>query len=322
MLTPSSGVSSTATFCDADAARPWRPLAGHAKRALGVATTTLILAAPAFADARVVLQPASGSSSEEAIALLRGIGAEVLAAVTTASGPFVLAHVDEPHIGLLRQSPVIDPFFRIDVTCRGWAAPCTVHPVALVLRVEEPSVEAVVASLDLLGGEISQQDPPFFEARVPVTTLLPLSEELERIENASLQSVRELIASGPSGCGGPTCNPPLEQVAVAEGRRFAVNAWTLPVSSDSGGLELGVDSAGFYFFSPGNLEVLVKVLDGCTLNGYWWVFAAGLTDQFVHIEIADRQAGMAGHPTSRNYESHQGEPFRPILDLEAFPCES
>lgn len=38
------------------------------------------------------------------------------------------------------------------------------------------------------------------------------------------------------------------------------------------------DTRIFYFFSPDNLEVMVKVLDGCAINGHYWVFAAGLTD--------------------------------------------
>jgi hypothetical protein len=294
-----------------------KTLRGRAERASIAAVLFLVLSAPALADARVILQPVVGSSPDQVIAFLDGIGAEVLTTVSTENGPFVIVHADEPHVGLLRQAPVVDPYFRIDAVCQGWTSPCTDAPVNVALRIEDTSVSAVMASLGLLGGEISRQEPPFYEARLPVDALSSFSEELESIEGASVSGVHELFMSGP-GC----CGPLLEEVAVGEGRRFAVRAWTLPVPPPPNGLELGVDSAGFHFFSAGNLEILVKVLDGCAVNGHWWVFAAGLTDQFVRIEIDDRVSGLLGNPASRSYESPRGRPFAPVIDLEAFLCES
>ncbi len=38
------------------------------------------------------------------------------------------------------------------------------------------------------------------------------------------------------------------------------------------------DSALFYFFCTDNWELLVKVLDGCAINGHLWVYAAASTD--------------------------------------------
>ena len=45
------------------------------------------------------------------------------------------------------------------------------------------------------------------------------------------------------------------------------------------------DSAVFYFFNPDNAEVLVKVLNGCAINGYWWVYSAPATDLRYRVTV-------------------------------------
>jgi hypothetical protein len=73
------------------------------------------------------------------------------------------------------------------------------------------------------------------------------------------------------------------------------------------------ESAGtFWFFAADNVEVIVKVLDACALNGRYWVFVAGLTNVEVTLRVEDRTAGVVwqGH-------SPLGQPFQPILDTDA-----
>lgn len=76
------------------------------------------------------------------------------------------------------------------------------------------------------------------------------------------------------------------------------------------------DASGvFWFFEPANYELLVKVLNGCGVNGHYWVFAAGGTDVGVTIEVED-----TGGTLLRSYTSPVGESFLPVLDTAAFPC--
>ena len=82
-------------------------------------------------------------------------------------------------------------------------------------------------------------------------------------------------------------------------------------------------SGDFWFFEPANIELVVKVLDGCSINGHWWVFAAGLTDVAVTMTVRDLRAGspLAGVPTSnveRSWTSSVGDRFGPIADVAAF----
>lgn len=47
------------------------------------------------------------------------------------------------------------------------------------------------------------------------------------------------------------------------------------------------DSGLFWFFSPTNWELMVKVLNGCTLNARWWAFSAATTNVFYRLEVFD-----------------------------------
>lgn len=47
------------------------------------------------------------------------------------------------------------------------------------------------------------------------------------------------------------------------------------------------DTAAFWFFTPDNVELLVKVLDGRDVNDHFWVFAGVVTDVAYCLEIID-----------------------------------
>ncbi len=73
------------------------------------------------------------------------------------------------------------------------------------------------------------------------------------------------------------------------------------------------DSGLFTFFGPENWEVLVKVLDGCRLNGHFWVFAASTTDLGLDITVVDTVTDEARH-----YRNEAGTPSPAFTDAAAF----
>jgi len=76
----------------------------------------------------------------------------------------------------------------------------------------------------------------------------------------------------------------------------------------------GTDAAGFFwFFDSSNLELAVKLLDGCVPFGTWWFYAAGLTDLEVELRVEDTTTGEV-----RTYASPAGTPFAPVHDTAAF----
>jgi hypothetical protein len=52
-------------------------------------------------------------------------------------------------------------------------------------------------------------------------------------------------------------------------------------------VKLTEETGYMWFFSQQNVEIVIKVLDGCAINGHYWVFAAGLTNQGVDITVTD-----------------------------------
>jgi hypothetical protein len=104
------------------------------------------------------------------------------------------------------------------------------------------------------------------------------------------------------------------------GSRFAVSADFKFANGEQGvahAVRLGDgNSSGYYwFFDVNNAEVVVKMIDGCAVNGHFWFFAAGLTNLEVEIGIADTLTGA-----SAVYSNPPNTAFAPIQDTAALPC--
>lgn len=100
--------------------------------------------------------------------------------------------------------------------------------------------------------------------------------------------------------------------------RFRVTAsWRIPLGPPGSGhaVPLTLDSGAFWFFRPDNLELMIKVLNGCAVNGHFWVLGAGLTDVGVSLEILDTATGATW-----SHQSPAGTPFAAVQDTGAFDC--
>jgi hypothetical protein len=75
-------------------------------------------------------------------------------------------------------------------------------------------------------------------------------------------------------------------------------------------------SALFTFFDRTNWEVMVKVLDGCAINGHRWVFLAAATDVEFDLTVED----LEGVEDDYTYHSNPGSYTPPLTDTSAIPC--
>jgi PKD repeat protein len=115
----------------------------------------------------------------------------------------------------------------------------------------------------------------------------------------------------------PRCQSDDATMCLNRGR-FAVSAiWIKPDGTTGSGHAVGLtgDSGYFWFFDEANIELVVKVLDGCGITNSYWVFAAGLTNVSVQLYVTDT--------TRDNYNVYQvtnpqGVAFVPIQDTGAF----
>jgi hypothetical protein len=78
-------------------------------------------------------------------------------------------------------------------------------------------------------------------------------------------------------------------------------------------IQLTGDTGYFWFFDEKNIEMVVKVLDGCGVNQRYWVFAGGLTNVQADITVRDTFTGAV-----KSYRNPLNTPFQPVQDTGAF----
>ncbi len=116
---------------------------------------------------------------------------------------------------------------------------------------------------------------------------------------------------------GVRCIATLESLCLT-GSRFEVEASFHDHLGHDGvgqGVPLGAESGTFWFYTPANTELIVKVIDACSHPDFhdFWVYAAGLTDVAVTLTVVDTWTGEIWER-----ETVLGEPFPPVLDSQAF----
>jgi hypothetical protein len=77
----------------------------------------------------------------------------------------------------------------------------------------------------------------------------------------------------------------------------------------------GTGSGIFWFFSPDNWEMMVKVIDGCALNHAVWLFSAATTNVYYRLEVVDVGSGV-----TKIYFNYPGPPAPAVTDTAAFPA--
>ena len=117
--------------------------------------------------------------------------------------------------------------------------------------------------------------------------------------------------------GTPRCTPN-DFTLCLDAARYRVQAgWTKPDQTSGSGHAMGLtgDTGYFWFFDPTNVELIVKVLEGCGVNDHRWVFASGLTNVFVNLTVTDILTNVV-----KTYTNAQGTAFVPVQDTSAFHC--
>ena len=119
------------------------------------------------------------------------------------------------------------------------------------------------------------------------------------------------LAAGP-------CAPDAAVLCLRDGRFRVTVSWRRPDGSTgaAGAVPITGDTGGFWFFDEQNVELVVKVLDGCGLPApHFWTFAGGLTNVGFDLVVEDAVTGA-----SRTYTNSAGTAFAPLQDTRALPC--
>ena len=111
-----------------------------------------------------------------------------------------------------------------------------------------------------------------------------------------------------------------DETLCLQGGRFEVTArWRVPSSGETGTAKAitQTDESGlFWFFDADNYELVVKVLDGTSINSAFWFFYGALSDVEYWIDVEDLATG-----TTRSWHNPPGE-ICGDADVSAFPVGS
>lgn len=127
----------------------------------------------------------------------------------------------------------------------------------------------------------------------------------------------EAGAEAPAVTGKAACTPSSTAFCLNQGRfRVSVN-WRKANGETGVGTRVASsssDSGLFWFFGPTNYEVMVKVLDGCGVNGRHWVFFLATTNVGFTLTVTDTQTQQV-----KTYVNPPGTVSPVITDTSAFP---
>lgn len=120
----------------------------------------------------------------------------------------------------------------------------------------------------------------------------------------------------PQGPGYSDCRPVTASLVFADGFKVAMCYETAggKVGEGRAGIWASAESGLLWFFNRDNAEVLVKVLNGCHLNGHYWVYVAPVTDLAFNLYVQ----GAGG--SNWSHHNRQGETAASRSDNFAFPC--
>jgi hypothetical protein len=187
---------------------------------------------------------------------------------------------------------------------------------AITATLTSPDFAPVISLLDPLGHTKTANF-----ANSPGTVQLPFSLDstgtwtLSANNNSSTFQTGNYTINLTCGSSAPGCVPNDTTLCVENGR-FSVKA-TFDAghgnAGDAHAVALTGDTGYLWFFAAANVEAVVKVLNGCSLNSKWWVFAGGLTNVAVTLTVTDTKTG-----TVKTYNNPAKTTFQPIQDTSAF----
>jgi hypothetical protein len=175
-----------------------------------------------------------------------------------------------------------------------------------------------VGVLKPTGGSLSAgwylDGAPIQGANTNSFTYTPTAEGTHRIEvrvKDTTGFVKDEAAAGVSLQSSRTWT-----AGVGESGRFQIEVdWAVPSQGRTGvgtPVVLSSDTRYFWFFTPTNVELVIKVLDGRGINGHFWVFYGALSDVQYTIRVTDTATGDV-----KTYTNPSGH-LASVADIEAF----
>lgn len=86
---------------------------------------------------------------------------------------------------------------------------------------------------------------------------------------------------------------------------------------DVSAVQLTEEAGYFWFFTPENIEVTVKLLDGRPVNGHYWIFLSGMTDLGLTVTVTQSGNCPLAACLTKTYTNPPGKRLN-IIDTNLF----
>ncbi len=141
------------------------------------------------------------------------------------------------------------------------------------------------------------------------TTAFAAIPALARADGVTFEQARQ-----PTKGGAATCAASSTVLCLNDGRFRVEVEWEDFLGARAAGHAVArtANTGTFWFFNDRNVELLVKVLDGRPVNGYFWLFYGALTNVGYTVTVTDTETGAV-----KVYDNPSGE-FRSRADTTAF----
>jgi hypothetical protein len=82
-----------------------------------------------------------------------------------------------------------------------------------------------------------------------------------------------------------------------------------------GQVEFDLELGTMHYFDAENFPFAVQIIDGCAVNGHYWIFAAGLSTQSAPLTVIDGHSGQSERLVVPAFDP--GEPIASVIETEA-----
>ncbi len=203
---------------------------------------------------------------------------------------------------------------------------CPINGSYWLLAAATTTVAYELAITDLATGRVVTYANPLGNAADAITDTSSLScagpssrgepQLAHLLQPAGHVPPRVDLARHTHSAGAPACGSDTSRLCLGAGR-FQLSVTYRDFSGSTGSARVvsvgSADSGLFYFFDAANWEMLVKVLDGCGVNGHHWVLAAATTDVEYTLRVVDTATGE-----EKSYFNPLGRAAPAIADTSAF----
>jgi hypothetical protein len=201
---------------------------------------------------------------------------------------------------------------------------CALNDRFWVFAAATTNVEYTLEVTDTLTGTVKEYTNPLGVSAPAVTDTNAFatcsgngvsSEEPAATSSADSGNVMTTLVGVPSTTKRVDCEASTTRLCLNQGRfQIEVDWRNFQDGTGSGEVAFDSDDSGLlYFFDPDNWEMLVKVLDGCAINGNFWVFAAATTNVEYTLTVTDTNNGQV-----MEYTNPLGVSSSAVTDTGAF----